>query len=101
MTINPDRRVSIYASMHSGTCPRRSRLSLRANDSILSPMFAPIAAEPKGEFDISYLLFDLQVSQQRDSAEKLCKYETHVKPVSPVLHLPSFLIEIMLKSKSF
>lgn len=69
MTINPDRRVSIYASMHPSTCLGRSRLSLRANDSILSPMFAPIAAEPKGEFDISYLLFDLQVSQQRPCGE--------------------------------
>lgn len=65
--------------------PRRSRLSLRANDSILSPMFAPITAESKGEPDICYLPFDLQVSQQREGWRDTANMRpTYIKPATAV-----------------
>lgn len=77
---------------------RRSRLSLRANDSILTPMFAFIA-EPKGELDISYLPFDLQVSPQRgktDTANRSVIWN----PQPSISHLRSFVItSITIKKK--
>lgn len=71
----------MFRFVHRCTQAFAEKVSLRANDSILSLMFALIAVEPKGEFDISYLPFDLQVSQQTQKGGETQQtrnlYETH------------------------
>lgn len=68
LSIAADADVLRFVHQRIQALARRSRLSLRANDSILSPMFASIA-EPKGEFDMSYLPFDLASFPTREGAE--------------------------------
>lgn len=97
----PDRRACSDLCINAfRRLQRRSRLSLRANDSILSPMFAPIAAELKGEFDISYLPFDLQVSQQR-GWRSWVNTESIWNPQPPVLRLQSFFIRNIVEKMNY